>query len=181
MRLFRRFIVAVGMLLMIFIAVGFFLPATAHVERSISIARPVPETFAFLNGYRHFNEWSPWANIDPKTQYVFSGPTSGVGARMAWSSSDANVGVGSQEILAVKDNTWIQMKLDFGSQGQALASYILTADGAQTRVTWGFDMQFGKNLLGRYCGLLMNKMIGADYEKGLANLKQVIEKPATKS
>ena len=80
----KRLLVAFALLVGVLFAVGFVLPASTHVERSITIACPPAEVFAMLNSYQRFNAWSPWHGRDPKTVYTFEGPAEGVGAGMRW-------------------------------------------------------------------------------------------------
>ncbi|MCB1050026.1 MAG: GyrI-like domain-containing protein [Acidobacteria bacterium] len=167
---------AIGLLtvVVILVLVSFLLPRHVHVERSTSINGSIHTIHTYLNGFSTFNEWSPWAEIDPNTQYTFSGPRSGVGAKMAWTSEDRNVGSGSQEIMESSPQE-IKVKLDFGSQGVADAYYRLMAEGSGTQVIWGFDTDLGFNPISRYFGLMMDKWIGGDYAKGLAKLKEKVE------
>jgi len=81
MRLIKGLIVFLVLLVAVLIGVAFVLPASAHVERSITIARPAAQVFAVVNSYRRFNEWSPWAAKDPSAHYTVSGPVAGVGAK----------------------------------------------------------------------------------------------------
>ncbi len=155
--------------------VGMFLPDEAHVERSLVIEAPVEDIYSVLNGFRRFNEWSPWHAKDPQTEYTFSGPEQGVGARMAWSSDNPEVGSGNQEIIATRINQRIEIRLDFGTQSDSIAYYSLQPAGDATRVTWGFDTDFNGSIIGRYFGLMFDNMIGPDYENGLAKLKQLLE------
>lgn len=154
---------------------GFFLPRNVHVERSIDLAVPREKIFTVLNDLTQFNRWSPWARIDPATHYEFSGPPAGVGARMLWRSDNPRVGAGSQEITASIPDHRVEVALDFGSQGIATGYYDLQAAGDGTRVTWGFDTDLGVNPIARYLGLMFDTWIGADYEQGLANLKELLE------
>src|SRR4029079_17993737 len=73
-------------LVAVVLAAGLFLPRKAHVERSIVTSAAPATVFEIVNGFRRFNEWSPWARLDPDTKYTYSGPETGVGARMEWSS-----------------------------------------------------------------------------------------------
>lgn len=158
------------------VAVGFLLPQQAHLERSIVIERPPATVFAVLNGYRHFAAWSPWSALDPAMQVRTEGPMQGVGARYTWSSAQESVGAGSQEILESAPYTRIRVALNFsGMDSVNRASFLLTPEGEGTRVVWTHDAEFGGNLLGRYFGLLLDRMVGPDYERGLAKLKQHVE------
>lgn len=155
--------------------IGFFLPRTAHVERSIVIDAPAATVFTVLNGFRQFARWSPWADIDPQAATTFEGPETGVGARMTW-SGNADVGSGSQEILESEPYRRIRLRLGFGDfSGDFTSTYALAPEAEGTRVTWGFDADYGNSLLGRYFGLLSDAMIGPDYDKGLARLKTLAE------
>lgn len=88
------------------------------------------------------------------------------------------VGSGSQEIVAVDPGGRVEVALDFGTQGNGIAYYQLDQSGSGTRVTWGFDTDFGNDLAGRYFGLLFDRFIGPDYERGLSNLKTLTESGA---
>lgn len=94
---------------------------------------------------------------------------------MTWASDDPDVGSGSQEITAVDPPGRIEVLLDFGDQGTADAFFDLEPADAGTRVTWGFDTDFGYNVIGRYMGLFFDQLLGPDYEKGLASLKTLAE------
>ncbi|MGH8429751.1 MAG: SRPBCC family protein, partial [Solimonas sp.] len=99
MKLLRNLVIGVVVLIAAAIVAGFFLPDTAHVERSTLIRAKPEAVFQLLNGFERFNEWSPWAQLDPKTQYTRQGPAEGVGASQAWFSENPNVGSGRQEII----------------------------------------------------------------------------------
>jgi uncharacterized protein YndB with AHSA1/START domain len=175
MKFLKRLFIFGLVLVALFLVVGLFLPTSAHVERAITTSASPQAVYDIVSGFRRFNEWSPWADLDPNTRYTYSGPDTGVGARMEWQSDDSSVGSGSQEVLAVEPGRSVTNKLDFGSQGQATATITLAPEGDGTRIVWAFDSSFEGNFLGRYFGLMFEKYIGADYEKGLARLKAVAE------
>jgi effector-binding domain-containing protein len=163
-----------------FVIIGLFLPDDAHVERSIVVNAPQCTIFPLVNGFHRFNEWSPWHGIDPDTQYTWEGPDMGVGAVMTWTSEHKNVGSGSQRITASQPCAEVRTHHDFGDQGQAEGFFALQPEGEATRVMWGFDTSFEGSIIGRYFGLAMDSMVGADFERGLASLKEIAEKlPAT--
>lgn len=162
-------------LIVVLVVVGFMLPRQVAVERSVVIAAAPEEVFPYVNSLKAFNEWSPWAEYDPDTQYTFSGPETGVGARVDWVSEQSNVGSGSQEIVESVENELVRTKLDFGSEGLADAHFQLKRVDDGTEVTWGFATDMGMNPMGRYFGLMMDKWVGADYERGLDRLKDVVE------
>lgn len=172
----KKILIGTGVVIAVVIAIGFVLPRMAHVERSIVIEAPQANVFTVLNGFRQFNAWSPWADIDPNAKTLLEGPAAGVGSKMSW-SGNAEVGEGSQEILESTPHSLIKVKLGFGDfPGDFVATYTLVPEGAGTKVTWGFDADYGSSLMGRYFGLLSDAMLGPDYEKGLSRLKAYVEK-----
>ena len=183
MRFLKRLVVLLVALIVLAIGVAFLLPGSAHVERSIMIERPPSMVFALLNSYRRFNDWSPWVGKDPHAHYTITGPAAGVGAKESWVGDPRTVGTGSQEIIESKANESVTTALDFGDMGKATARFLLLADGKGTRVTWTLDTQAPLaldshllwNATGRYMGLFMDKMVGPDYESGLAKLKTLVE------
>ncbi len=166
-----------GLIAIIVVAVvlGLVLPSKIHVERSTVIHAAPSAVFALVNDFRKFNLWSPWAKLDPNTQYTFSGADSGVGAKMEWHSEHRNVGNGQQQIMVSEPDLRVQTALNFGDMGTAFATFELIPSGADTHVIWGFDQDNGYNIVGRYFGLMMDKFIGPDYEHGLVNLKTLAE------
>lgn len=176
MKLARRILVGLAGLIAILVVIGLFLPSSVHVERSILIAAPADKVYSVVSDFNRFNEWSPWYALDPDAEYEISGGGSGVGAQFSWASDNPNVGSGSQQIIALEENRLVQVKLDFGPQGTAAASFLLgpAAEGS-TGVTWSMDTDFGFDLVGRYVGLMFDSWVGGDYERGLASLKALIE------
>lgn len=173
MKFFKWVLAAIAAVGLVLALGGLLLPATTHVERSVVIDRSPEQVFATLNSFERFSAWSPWAEYDPQARYTFEGPASGVGARMRW-SGNRSVGSGSQEITTSEPHRRVVVALDFdGSQAQA--AYLLEPEGDGTRLTWAFDTEHGMNPFKRWLGLVFDRMIGADYEKGLRKLKSLLE------
>jgi hypothetical protein len=175
--MFRKILYAVFAIIAVLVVVGFVLPRQVHVERSIVVDRPPPAVFPYANSLRRFNEWSPWADIDPAAKITFDGPDSGVGSRMHW-AGNKKVGVGTDTIVESAENRHVGLELDFGPQGKATSTIELTPTGGGTRVRWTLDMDVGAGPVGRYVGLFMDRIIGPDYERGLAKLKHLAEAAA---
>lgn len=168
--LFLTFMIAIGVAV-----VGIFLPKTTHVERELVIDQTPELIFPLINNFKNFHTWSPWAEKDPNLQLQFTGPEAGEGATMVWRSDDPNVGVGSQTIIESRPPDWVKTKMDFGAMGYATGYFSLAPQAMSTVVTWAFDVEHGANLMSRYMGLLMDKWLGLDVEKGLHNLKNRAE------
>jgi len=170
--------IVLAALLIIGIIVVALLPSHSHLERSTVINAQPTQVFAELNSYKNFNSWSPWAALDPNTKYEFSGPESGVGATMSWTSDNENVGNGSQKIIESEENARVKTELSFeGFDGKAYGEFILTPEGDGTKVTWSYD----GDMSGVYkiFGLMMDSMLGPSYEQGLSALKTVVESKPT--
>jgi len=170
----------VGLVVVLF-ALGFVLPSKVHVEREAIIEAPRERVFDLVSDFEQFNTWSPWADIDPETQYRITG--AGVGQRMEWTSDDPKVGAGSQEIVALDAPEYMRTRLDFGDMGGGEAAFELEAvnDGA-TRVVWSMDTDMREGVpfvmkpVGTYMGFFMDGWVGADYERGLERLKAAAER-----
>ena len=159
-----------------FVIGGMLLPSGQYVERSTVINADPAKLFTLVSDYREFNKWSPWAALDPDAEYEFSGPPTGVGSKMIWRSEHPNVGNGEQEIVDIEPGTMVRSKLTFeGFDTPSFATITLAPMANGTKVTWAFDANM-ETMLGRYMGLMMDKWVGADYERGLARLKELAEK-----
>lgn len=175
MRMIRKLVLILVAIIVLFAVIGLFLPRKPHVEREIVISAPPAVVYGHVNNPKSFNQWSPWARIDPDIKYEYTGPEFGQGSGMRWQSDHASVGSGSWTITEAVENESVDMDLDLGDQGVATSFFRLQPQGAGTRITWGFDMDAGLNPITRWFGLMIDQWVGTDYEKGLANLKAQIE------
>ena len=157
------------------LAGSFLLPGEAIVSRTTEIAAPPEKVFAIVGDFRRFKEYSPWAELDPNIQYTYEGSATGVGQKMSWTSDNENVGNGSQTIIEYNPPMHVASQLDFGQMGVAVATWDLVPTTTGTKATWGFKSLDG--IAARWFGLMFDSWIGPDYEKGLAKLKAVAEKP----
>lgn len=174
MKILKRLLAIILAAALVFLAIGLLLPSKVHVERSTWIDAPPANVFTLLNGYKRFNDWSPWADLDPEPEYRYEGPEAGVGATMHW-TGDGSVGSGWQMITAAEPYSRIEMELAFGPEDTARTAYHLAPEAGGTQVTWAMDVDFGWDILGRYMSLMFDRWVGADYEKGLASLKALVE------
>lgn len=167
-----------GTLIVGAVVIGLMLPSQGRLSRQIVIEAPPQAVFDVLNSFERFNEWSPWAALDPATRYVQEGPATGVGAVHAWSSDDPQVGSGRQEIIESQPYERIAVRLSFsGFDAENLSQYRLRPVENGTEVVWDYQTDVGNHLLGRYFLLMLDGMLGPQYEQGLSRLKQLIETP----
>jgi effector-binding domain-containing protein len=173
----RNLLVGLVMLLVVLLVIGFMLPSNVQVSRSIVINSSPSNIFGVVDGFRQFDRWSPWAAKDPAMKVQLSGALYGVGAHYEW-SGNKEVGTGSQEIIESTPYSEVKIRVLFGGfQQPNIAVFSLEpATGQGTKVTWALHANLGDNPIWRYFGLMMDRMVGADYERGLSALKTYVER-----
>jgi uncharacterized protein YndB with AHSA1/START domain len=155
-------------------------PDTFGVQRSVVVKAPAERIFPFINDFHQWANWSPWENRDPAMKRTFGGSESGKGAVYAW-NGNKNVGSGRMEILDALSPSRIVIKLDFFKpfEGHNTAEFSLRPQseaGPATSINW--VMHGPAPFTHRLMQVFMNfdKMIGKDFEAGLAKLKSLAEK-----
>ncbi len=151
-------------------------PATYHVERSTTIVATPDKISPLVADFHNWDQWSPWAKLDPNMRVSYSGAPAGQGAIYEW-QGNSKVGKGRMEILAAEP-TLTSIKLDFLSpfESHNRTNFILEPQGTTTRVTWAMDgpNTFASKLMSVFVS--MDKMIGKDFDSGLSQLKSAAEK-----
>ena len=151
-------------------------PDTFTVQRSATIAAPPSRIYPHLDDFHHWGAWSPWEKLDPELKRTFSGAESGKGAVYAW-EGNKKVGSGRMEILESDAPSRLRIQLDFITPFEAHNNTVFTLAPAAggTRMTWA--MHGHRNFVFKLMGIFMNmdRLIGADFERGLAKLKSVAE------
>ncbi len=175
MKIVFRILMILAVLLVLFLIIGMMLPEKLQLERSIVIRAEPNKVYPYVSNFRLFNQWSPWVRIDPQTEFKFEGPGQGEGAIMHWRSDHAEVGQGSQKIVQANPGRDVRTVLAFAGMGKAYSRFELQAQQDATKLIWGFDMHFGYNIPGRIMGVLIGDEIGDYYQRGLTNLKQLLE------
>lgn len=177
----KKILIAVAVLVLVFIVVVSMQPSEFRVTRSAEISAPAAVVFAYVNDFHNWEAWSPWAKLDPNSKVVFEGPTAGTGAIFKWSGND-QVGVGSNTIIESRPDELVRIKLEFLKpfEGISTAEFTFKTEGDKTIVNWSM---FGhNNFIGKAISLFMDcdKMVGGQFEQGLAQLKTISEKAAGK-
>ena len=152
-------------------------PDTFSVERATTVKAPPEKIFSLINDFHQWGSWSPYEHKDPAMKRSYSGAASGKGAVYAW-QGNKNVGSGRMEILDTSVPSKIVIKLDFFApfEGHNTAEFTMLPQGDATHVTW--LMHGPAPFMNKVMQVFMNldKMIGRDFEIGLANLKRLTEK-----
>jgi len=175
-------------LLILVVALGLFLafvasrPDDFKIERSTVVNAPAAAVFPLVNDLHKANDWSPWAEMDAGMKHTYAGPAAGVGASHAWEGND-KVGTGKQTIIESKPNQLVRVKLEFMKPMQATneADFTLAPEGQGTKVSWA--MTGHHSFISKLFSTVFNmdKMVGGDFEKGLAKLKTQAEAAAAKA
>ena len=157
-------------------------PSQFHIERSTTIAAPPEVVYAKIVDFHQWEEWSPWEHLDPNMKRTIDGPESGVGAKYQWSGND-KAGEGSMTIVEAQPNERVKIDLEFIKPFKAsnVATFMLAPEGQGTKVVWSLDGR--NNFMAKAFSVFMNmdKMVGGDFEKGLASLKNVSEEASAGS
>jgi len=152
-------------------------PDSFAVQRAAVVDAPPERIFPLISDFRQWGSWSPYEHKDPAMKRTFSGAARGNGAVYAW-EGDKNVGTGRMEILEAAAPSKIVIKLDFYSPFEAhnTAEFTMLPQGDETRVTW--RMHGPAPFMAKVMHVFINidKMVGKDFEVGLANLKRLAEK-----
>ncbi len=172
MRVLKIAVLIIIALSILIFGIGAFLSKEFSVERSIEINAAPEVVFDEVNSLKNWNAWSPWLARDPSIQNTYSGPDSGVGAMVTWTSEKS--GSGTQTITKSERPTRIETALDFGDMGQPSSGWTFAPSGDGTKATWGLSGE-AVGPLGGYFAKMMDGWVGEDYEDGLARLKQVVE------
>jgi len=154
-------------------------PDTFTVQRSASIQAPPQRVYALLEDFRRWDAWSPWEKKDPAMKRIYGATTSGKGAIYAW-EGNGDVGQGRMEVADSIAPSRLTIKLDFVKPFEAhnRVDFALVPSGQTTNVTWTMqgDVPYFAKIV--HMVVDMDKMVGKDFETGLANLKLAAEKPA---
>ena len=168
-------IVLIGLVALLFLG-GYALSPEFKAVRSASIDAPADKVYALLADPREWKRWSVWNRRDPAMAITYSGPPSGAGAAWEWKSKSE--GDGKMTFTAAEAGKRIAYDLyfpDFGTTSSG--DLMLTPEGSSTKVIWTMNGNMGSNPLMRWMALFGDKMVGGDFEAGLANLKALAEKP----
>jgi uncharacterized protein YndB with AHSA1/START domain len=174
MKWLLRIVLGVVVLVVVLAAVGLLLPSQYKVQRSLDIAAPADKVYALIVDPREWKRWTVWNRRDPAMKMEYSGPPSGGGAKWSWQS--ASEGSGSMEFTDARPAERIAYRLsfpEFGMQSNGVLS--IAPAGGGVRVTWTNEGDLGSSPVNRWFGLMMDRMVGPDFEGGLVNLKRLAE------
>jgi hypothetical protein len=161
------------------LVVGLFIfaatrPSEFRISRSALVSAPPDVVFPHVNDLHNWEAWSPWAKLDPAAHSSYEGPAAGAGAAFSWAGNH-NIGEGRMTITESHPYDLVRFRLDFLKpfKGTNLAEFTFQPENGQTRVTWTMSGRYG--FIPKLMGLFLNcdKMMGDQFEKGLADLNKV--------
>ncbi len=176
MKALKRLLAAVVLLLAVLLGGGLLLSPRFAVSRTATVNAPPEKVYALVADPRGWKQWSAWNRRDPAMAIEYSGAASGVGAVWAWKSKSQ--GDGRMSFTSAEPPKRLGYELffpDFGTTSSG--EFRLDPNGGATQVTWTMDGDMGANPVYRWMGLFMDRMVGPDFDAGLANLKALAEKP----
>ena len=174
----KKILIGIAAVILLFVIIVALQPSDFSITRQAKMSAPPAAPFAQVNDFHNWEAWSPWAKLDPAAKNSFDGEPAGKGAKFAWAGND-DVGEGRMEITESQPSELIRIRLEFIKPFAATnaTEFTFKPEGEQTLVTW--TMSGKNNFMGRAVCMFMNmdKMVGGDFEKGLAAIKQIVETP----
>lgn len=171
-----KILIGVAAVILLFVVVVAMRPAEFRVVRKQKIGAEPGVIFEHVNDLHKWRAWSPWEKVDPEMKRTYEGSTEGAGAIYSW-VGNKDVGEGKMTIVDSKPEELIRIALEFYKpyEGKSTAELTFVPEGDETLVTW--SMQGENKFMGKLIGLFINmdKMIGDQFEKGLADLKTLVE------
>lgn len=170
-------LIGLAVVVAVFLIIVAMRPDDFRVTRSATIAAPPAAVFEQVNDFHKWEAWSPWAKLDPACKNSYSGAAAGKDAGFAWDGNN-KVGAGRMTITDSQSPGLIRINLEFlrPFKSTNTAEFTFMPQGSQTLVTW--TMTGKNNFMSKAFGLFVNcdKMVGADFEKGLSSMKAIAER-----
>lgn len=172
----KKVLIGVAAFVLILVVVIAMRPSELRVARSATVAAPAPAVFAQVNDFRKWGAWSPYEKLDPAMRKTYAGAGAGMGAIYSW-AGNSQAGEGRATIVESRPNELVKIQLDFlkPMEGNAVAEFAFKPEGERTQVTWTLVSQC--NFIAKALGLVldMDKMVGNQFEEGLADLRKTVE------
>ena len=170
----KKLLVVVGVVILLFVVTSFFIPNDYSVERKVNIDAQPAEIYPYVVDLREWQKWGVWFKRDPSMKLNYSGPDRAIGMRSEWKSETE--GNGEMEITQLEHNKRVLYRLyfpDFDMGSSGVVEIESTADGSV--VTWRDEGSVDNNPINKFFVLMMDSMVGPDFEMGIENLKVLVE------
>ena len=171
--MFKKLLIGLVVLVVILVAVGFFLPSSYEVKRSVVIDAKPSAVHKYVGNLEKWGEWEPWTEGDPTIETTLGKKTSGVGASQTWTGKE---GDGKLTFTASDSDKGIEYDMEFdGGKWKSKGAMRYEAVEKKTTVTWEMTGTVELPVIGGYMALMMDGWTGPYFEKGLAKLKAKVE------
>ena len=171
-----KILIVMPIVVVVFAGIVALQPSEFRIARTANMRAPAPAVFAQVNDFHKWEAWNPWGKLDPAMKQTYQSAPAGTGAVYTW-TGNKEVGEGRMTIIESRPSDLIRINLEFFKPFAAtnLAEFTFRPAGDQTAVTW--SMTGKNNFMAKAIHLFMNmdKMIGAQFEQGLAQMKSVVE------
>jgi hypothetical protein len=171
-------LISMAIVAVLFLIVGALLPSSRSLSESVETNRRMTIVYDTINSLRRFDDWNPLALRDPNMKMELSGPESGVGARLDYSSDIENVGSGSWEIVESTENERVLYTIENNARGDNKRMEFLLEptgrSGRNVQITQKYRVDYGWDLLGRYSGLYVSRNVGDTMKLGLSRLSNML-------
>jgi hypothetical protein len=174
----KKILLVLGLVIIAFLIFAATRPDDFSVTRSTTIAAPPATVFAQVNDFHKWVAWSPWEKMDPELKRIYEGPAAGTGAIYKW-SGNSKVGEGKMTITESRPSDLVKLKLEFIKPFAATndTEFTFKPEGDKTVVTWTMSGKNNFMFKAMQVFMSMDKMVGKDFEAGLAAMKAVAEAP----
>lgn len=184
MKLLKIILLSIVGILLLPLLISFALPEKLKVERTLEIKTKRNQAFNLVNNLTEWKQWSPWQKLDSNTVWTFNVIESGVGAKYSWKSQNPTVGEGYLSITKSFPDSLLKTEFQFGNMGVSTGQFLFTPTAKGTQVTWIMESEVGSlpiymQPIAKYYYLLLADMLGSDFEKGLNNIKVILESQKT--
>jgi len=172
---FLELLTSLLIVLVLFVVVALVLPDHRSVRHGVETSHPLRQAYDTLNSFKRFADWNPLRQHDPKVEYELSGPERGVGARLDYVSTRREFGSGSWHITESEQDDHIRYTVYNAAYGRN-KNHLLRFDqkGRIVEIDWTYSVDYGWSLPGRYAGLYLDRTVGDDVKRSLANISNLL-------
>jgi effector-binding domain-containing protein len=180
MKVLKTIGLAMAGLIFLIVIISFFLPGSYHFERTIIVQTDASLPFTLTKDFREWDKWLPWHKLDTTMAKTYSEEQGVEGSWYTWNSQNPEAGKGKVTILKLVENEYIENEMAFDGMGTTIATFTFEPAEGGTKVLWALDgngkgMPWYWLIPSKYFNLMMDRMVGKDFEKGLAKMKEVCE------
>lgn len=173
MKIIKWVITLLVIIVAVILAIGLSLPTGYEVSRSIVVEAPPQEVHKYLSDLSMWRKWSPWIENDPSLKITLGEQTKGIGASQSWIGKD---GQGGLTLTSSDPAHGINYDLSFNDgQYECESSFRYEQLGDTTKVIWSMNGEIKTPVIGGFLAYKMDSWVGRDFEKGLQNIKELVE------